>query len=176
MRQFFYLVISLTLISIALTSCLEEFDSDFTPEIYSSSFYVNPILSGDSIIGAADTLSVKYDATDNSFRLDTMQVGDTVLFSAVFYSFSDNLIAVKALWDSTRMDVSFTLNDEVRKVLTSQTNEQACQLYFNPGYNRVAIPIYAIPTKEGVIPMKLSVESDSQFSPKTITITFPAIN
>ena len=156
-----------------MTSCIKHIEPQYSPEIYSSSFYLNPILDGDSIVSAADTLSLYYDAEEGAYRMDTVYIGDTVMFASTFYTFTSNLTAVELKWETNLMNLWYPLPSGVKEVLTDQTDIDAGKLYFNPGYHRVSFPIYFIPLVGGNRTLKLSVESDSEFPVSSVLLNIP---
>lgn len=175
MRKWFVLI-SVLVVALAMTSCLGEVESHYTPRIYSSAFYVNPIMQGDSLKGAKDTLLLKYNTEDDSYVTDTLALGDTVMFASSFYTVSNNLVSVKLDWDTTKMALWYSLNDAILKVLTDRSDVAAGCLYFNPGYNNVAFPVYFSPQVEGKSAVTLTVESDSKYPTTSIRFTVPVSN
>lgn len=166
-RQLFVLCSLLVL----LGACNWNLEPQYSPEIYGSHFYVNPVFDGDSIVSAKDTVDIFYDMDDDSYDLDTVYVGDTVVFSSVFYSVNSNLLSVRIDWDSTKLALWYTLTDSTKMTLTSQTDLASGDLYFDPGYNRVSFPIAFTPLIKGGLSFCLTVESDSEF-PKTSALFY----
>ena len=74
--------ILLGIIAIAFSSCNISSTSNNTPEIL---FVTNPF------INKTDTLSKYYTDESGVYRMDTIQVGDTVTFRMLFYGYSNNL-------------------------------------------------------------------------------------
>lgn len=179
MRKPFIFLFSTVAIALAMTSCdWLNGGSDHSPEIYTSFFYVNPVfesdsIKGDSIIGAKDTLNIFSTDIEGSYRMDSLAFGDTVIFAAVFYSYEQDLVSVKIEWDTTRMDFSMNLFDDINKHITAQSNIKGGILYFNPGYNRVSFPCSFTAKEYGVLPLKLTVASTSEFSPTSVLLTIP---
>lgn len=174
MRKPFTILLTLAAIAFTISSCdWLNGESDHSPEIYTSFFYVNPVFEGDSIIGAKDTLNIASTDIEGSYRMDSLALGDTVNFAAVFYSFEQDLVSVKIEWDSTRMDFSMNLFDDINKHITAQSNIKGGILYFNPGYNRVSFPCSFTAKEYGVLPLKLTVASTSEFSPTSVLLTIP---
>lgn len=171
MRKLFVLI-SVLVVALAMTSCLDNVHSDYTPEIMCSYLYVNPILNSDTIVGAKDTLRLTYDVKDNSFVTDTLALGDTLMFSAAYYTRSNNLIAVKIAWDSTETALWYPLT-KIEEALTDRSDVAAGQLYFNPGCNLVAFPIYVSPKQVGKTAFSLTVESDSKFPTASLKFVLP---
>mgnify|MGYP006864371618 FL=1 len=159
---------------IAFSSCNWNTEPQYSPEIYGSHFYVNPVFEGDSLVSAKDTLSLSYDSEDGTYDLDTVYVGDTITFASVFYSVNSNLVSVNIDWDSTKMNMWYTLPNSVEKVLTSQTNLEDGDLYFVPGYNRLSFPISFTPLVKGGMTFSLTVESDSEFPETSVLFYVPA--
>lgn len=176
MRKLFILLV-LVVVAGAMTSCLEYKEPQYSPQIYRSFFYVNPLFKGDTIVGAKDTLDLIYDADDDSYELDTVYLGDTVMFASTFYTVTNNLVAVEMKWDTADMHLWYLTNAEIDKVLmrTDTVGSYTCTMHFNPGYNRVTYPIYFTPKKRGGMKLKLSVESDSDFPIHSVLIYIPAI-
>ena len=176
MRKLFIFLV-LVVVAGAMTSCLEYKEPQYSPQIYSSLFYVNPQLKGDSVVGAKDTLDLIYDAATYSYKLDTVYLGDTVMFASTFYTVTNNLVAVEMKWDTTEMDLWYLTTADIDKALlkTDTVGNLTCTMRFNPGYNRVTFPIYFTPKERGGMKLKLSVESDSDFPMHSVLIYIPAI-
>lgn len=174
MRKLFVLI-SVLVVALAMTSCLNSVSSDHTPEIRCSYLYVNPVFNGDTIVGAKDSLQLAYDAKDNFFLTDTFFLGDTLVFTSAYYTVNNNLVAVKIAWDSTETALWYPLNTKIEEVLTDRSDVAAGQLYFNPGYNLVAFPIYVAPKQVGKTSFSLTVESDSKFSTYSLKFTMPVV-
>ena len=176
MRKF-YIFLVLVVVAGAMTSCLEYKEPQYSPQIYSSLFYVNPQLKGDSVVGAKDTLDIIYDAEDDSYELDTVYLGDTVMFASTFYTVTNNLVAVEMKWDTTEMDLWYLTTADIDKALlkTDTVGNLTCTMRFNLGYNRVTFPIYFTPKERGGMKLKLSVESDSDFPIHSVLMYIPAV-
>ena len=174
MRKFYILLV---LVVVAMTSCLEYKEPQYSPQIYRSNFYVNPQFQGDTVVGAKDTLDLIYDADDDSYELDTVYLGDTVMFASTFYTVTNNLVAVEMKWDTTEMDLWYLTTADINKALlkTDTVGNLTCTMRFNPGYNRVTFPIYFTPKERGGMKLKLSVESDSDFPIHSVLLYIPAV-
>jgi hypothetical protein len=171
MRKLFLLLI----VIVAMTACLGTTEPQYSPEIYSSYFCVNPIFKGDSLVSAKDTLSLEYDSQDGSYELDTVYIGDTVTFASAYYTVNSDLVSVKIDWDTLYMNLWYDLTEDVETKLTSETQLETGRLYFVPGYNRVSFPISFSPIKKGGMTLKLTVESTSEFSSNSVLFYIPAI-
>lgn len=176
MRKF-YILLVLVVVAGAMTSCLEYKEPQYSPQIYRSEFYVNPQFQGDTVVGAKDTLDLIYDADDDSYELDTVYLGDTVMFASTFYTVTNNLVAVEMKWDTTEMELWYLTTADINKALlkTDTVGNLTCTMRFNPGYNRVTFPIYFTPKERGGMKLKLSVESDSDFPIHSVLLYIPAV-
>ena len=176
MRKF-YILLVLVVVAGAMTSCLEYKEPQYSPQIYRSNFYVNPQFQGDTVVGAKDTLDLIYDADDDSYELDTVYLGDTVMFASTFYTVTNNLVAVEMKWDTTEMELWYLTTADINKALlkTDTVGNLTCTMRFNPGYNRVTFPIYFTPKERGGMKLKLSVESDSDFPIHSVLLYIPAV-
>jgi len=176
MRKF-YILLVLVVVAGAMTSCLDYKEPQYSPQIYRSNFYVNPQFQGDTVVGAKDTLDLIYDADDDSYELDTVYLGDTVMFASTFYTVTNNLVAVEMKWDTTEMDLWYLTTADIDKALlkTDTVGNLTCTMRFNPGYNRVTFPIYFTPKERGGMKLKLSVESDSDFPIHSVLMYIPAV-
>ena len=176
MRKF-YILLVIVVVAGAMTSCLEYKEPQYSPQIYRSNFYLNPQFQGDTLVGAKDTLDLIYDADDDSYELDTVYLGDTVMFASTFYTVTNNLVAVEMKWDTTEMELWYLTTADINKALlkTDTVGNLTCTMRFNPGYNRVTFPIYFTPKERGGMKLKLSVESDSDFPIHSVLLYIPAV-
>ena len=174
MRKLFVLI-SVLIVALAMTGCLNNVQSDHTPEIKCSYLYVNPVFNGDTVVGAKDSLRVAYDMKDNVYVTDTFFLGDTLVFTSAYYTVDNNLVAIKIDWDTIETALWYPLGEKIEKVLTDRSDIAAGQLYFNPGYNLVAFPIYVSPKRVGKTSFSLTVESDSKFSTYALRFTMPVV-
>ena len=169
--------IILALLACVMTSCFDETGTQTTPEIMFGYLYVNPQLQGDSlVISAKDTLYDYYDTELAMTYVDTMQLGDTVMFPALFSSYMNNLVNIQATFDTTRVEMWFGINtkdENIKKALTAESQPEKGVLYFNPMYNMVSFPIYIVPQEVGSHIIKISVTSDSQYPTNSSVFTLP---
>ena len=84
--------ILLAIIAVAFSSCNIAGSSNNTPEIL---FVTNPF------INKTDTLNKYYTDESGVYRLDTVQVGDTVTFRMLLYGFSNNLSSFNVIPSDT---------------------------------------------------------------------------
>ena len=173
MRKSFVFAV-LVVIATIMGGCLGYDEPQFSPSISSSSFYVNPVFEGDSLIGAQDTLSISYDSEDDTYDLDTVFIGDTVLFASSFYTYNSNLVAVELKWEKDFLNLWYPLTESITQALRDTSSVENGKLYFEPGYNRVSFPVYFTPKVRGGLNLKLTVESDSEFPISTVQLYIPA--
>ena len=169
-----FLFLSCVVLTTLMSSCLTTIEPQYSPEIYTSHLYVNPVFAGDSLVGAKDTLSLFYDSQDDSYELDTVCLGDTVFFASTYYTLNSNLVAVKMDWDTLRMNLWYSLTGDIENVLTQESNIEQGHLYFHSGYNRVSFPVCFSPIEKGGMTLKLTVESDSEFPTSSVLFYIPA--
>ena len=173
MRKLF-LFLSFVALTTLMSSCLNSTEPQYSPEIYASNFYVNPVFVGDSITGAKDTLDLFYDSEDGSYELDTIYVGDTVMFAAKFYTYTSDLVSVKVDWEKNHMDLWYFLTDSTKNVLTADSDTTAGKLVFDLGYNAVSFPVYFTPLVKGGATLKLTVTSTSDYPTSSVKFYIPA--
>ena len=174
MRKLF-LFISFVALTISFSSCLNVSEPQFSPSIHGSYFYVNPVFRGDSLISAQDSITeLFYDADDGTYDLDTVYVGDTVMFAARFYTYTSDLVSVKLDWEKNHLDLWYFLNDSIKSALTETSDTTAGKLAFDLGYNSVAFPIYFTPLLKGGTTIKLTVTSTSEYSTSSVKFYIPA--
>ena len=171
MRKLFLL---LTVV-VAMTSCLESTEPQFSPYISGSFFYVNPVFEGDSMVSAQDTITdLFYDADDDTYDLmDTIYIGDTVMFAAKFYTYNSDLVSVKINWNKNHMDVWYFLSDSTKNVLTSDSDTTNGKFVFDLGYHAVSFPLYFTPLVKGGLNLKLTVTSTSYYPTSSTKFYIP---
>ena len=166
MKRHSKIVLSLATIACICASCLKVPEPQYSPEIIFSQFYINPVFSGDTLVGAQDSITkLQYAEDYKSFKLDTINLGDTVWFAAAFLSFANELTSVQLDWEKDRLDLWCNLSDSLKTILNSQSDTTACKLVFKPGYNEVAFDVCFSPLTKGTTTLRLTVTSDSEFSP-----------
>lgn len=167
------LVLMVVLVGCVMTSCLDNVKSDYTPQIYLSELYLNPYYVGDTL-RAKDTLQLRYNKTSETYVSDTMQVGDTLMIGVIFYADGNNLVSTRIEWDSTAMKGWFYVNETIKKALSDTTTIAEGSLRFNPGYNMVSYPTYFVPQSAGAHAVKMTVETDSKYSPVSVSFSLIA--
>ncbi len=157
MKQF---VLSLFAV-LLFTSCLDKTQSHYTPTITTSFFIRNN----------TDTLSVK--SSDDGYVLDSIVVGDTISFSAVYDALGNNLLSAHASWDTAYVHLYIKDLSNVRGIMTSSSDSAACYIALPVGYQAVSIPYAFVVKKSGKPKLTFTAESDSKFSPYEITLVTP---
>ena len=164
----------LTVLVCAMTSCFNQTGSHTTPQMMFGNLYVNPQFVGDSLIGAKDTLGTHYNVELGMEYLDTIQLGDTIVFPALFTSDMNNLVGVSATYDTTRVRLWFEIDADdqsIAKALAAGSQPEKGLLLFNPMYNMVSFPIYMVPQSAGAHPIKITVTSDSKYPTNSAIFT-----
>lgn len=154
----------MTIVACAMTSCLDNVRSDYTPRILMSPLYVNPYYVNDTL-HAQDTLYVRYNEKAERSVSDTMLRGDTVMLGLAFDAGGNYLISSRVEWDTTAVKAWLGINDEIRSAMSDTTAISSGYLPYKPAYNVVSFPVYIVPQKAGSHTIKITVESDSKYSP-----------
>lgn len=159
----------------ALTGCIDNVHSDYTPEIYATSLFLSPQFRNDSLVAAADTLYWSLQKNSSSLTTDTLQVGDTCVFGTTFYAVGNALQSVAIAWDTAAVQMWFTLPQSIKEVLSDTTQLQQGLLPFpaSSNYNLVSFPLFFTPRTSGTCEFQLTVSSDSKYSPVTLSFAIP---
>ncbi len=171
MRKLF-IVLLLGIVSGILTGCFDHIQSSYTPEIHLYSPLLNPYYEGDTL-RASDTLKFSYNESLRMYLTDTIATTDTLLVGTIFYAVGNVLTGVRVEWDSTSLDTWLEVESAIRNALSDTTTIGSGYLPFNPGYNLVSFPIYLTPLKSGLHTIKMTVESDSKYSPVSLSFGVP---
>lgn len=176
MRRNIFLFFSLVVIAFSMSSCFNNLESHTTPQILFGQVFVNPQFENDTLVGAKDTLDDHYDIDLGHSFLDTMQLGDTAMFTSLFSSDMNNLVNISAAYDTTRVQLWFGVDLEdanTKKALKDDSQPEKGILNFNPMYNLVTFPIYIVPQEKGNHVVKITVVSDSKYSTNAAVFTLP---
>ncbi len=150
-----------------LTACKQNEEPQSTPRIYLSYFTVNHF--GGS--GKADTLKVK--TVDDAYVLDSVSVGDTVHVEMMVNAVTNMLESFVVKMDTSEMKPTFTLYTELQNALTNDSKPEEGIFNFKVGYSAGTIPMYYIARKSCTATVKLTVSSDSEYSPSSLTFQQP---
>ncbi len=166
----------LVLVALLMNSCFGKTGTHVTPQMDFSAMFVNPQIKNDSVIGAKDTLFATYKEELEYLYMDTMQLGDTVMFIGRFVSYPNHLVSVKAAYDSVRVHAWFNvdIHDEKQKqYFAADSQPEKGFLHFNPIVDFVMFSTYIVPQEAGSHTIKMTVMSDSEFSTNSLTFVLP---
>ncbi len=149
------------LFPLVLVSCLDDVDSQYTPQIATSIFICN----------TTDTLRLRQDT--DGYRLDTILVGDTVRFAVGFSAVFNNLLTARVSWDKEYMNLHITNLNEIRDVMLATSDSAAGVIHMPTGHRGISFPIEYVATKAGAPTITLTAESDSKYSPAEIKLKTP---
>ncbi len=147
--------------SLALVSCLDNADSQYTPHISTSVFTCN----------TTDTLLVRPDI--NGYRLDTVSLGDTVRFVVEFNALSNNLLTARIAWDSLSTKLTIGKLDSITNVLLPSSEPDAGVFNLPTGYQAIVLPVEFVAIKAGLPTLVFTAESDSKYSPAEVKLKTP---
>ena len=147
-------LIPILLSVLCLSSCLNT-QSHYTPEIAMSMM----------VTTSGDTLPFRYDELSGLYNADSLFVGDTIVSAVGFASLGNNLVSAHVDWDTTSVYIWSRFSEDVKQVFLPQTDTLTLDFYFPAGYNYYGMPLYLIPKKAGSSALKLTVVSDSKYSP-----------
>ncbi len=157
MRKLFFFILA----AVTLTSCLDVPKNHTSPQIISSYFFCN----------GTDTLQVFED--ENGFRLDTIQVGDTVRFTIEYNAVVNEIISASAKWDSTYADFYITNLDKIRDIMLESSDSANCVINMPLGYQAIALPYTYVAKKAGTPKLTFRAESTSKYSYMEIYLKTP---
>lgn len=147
-----YIFILMTL-AIGVSSChFLDGSSNYTPKVTAYNFQNTK----------GDTLYVHYNSKLETYSLDTMSVGDTVLFSVLYHSYENNLVSMGIDYDKNALDLKAFIGDTLASVLKPSSDTTLVRLDMQTGYNTVGMPVRMIPLKEGASKLTFSVTSDAE--------------
>jgi hypothetical protein len=162
--------------TLAMTSCFDNTGLQSTPQMQFGNLYVNPRFVGDTLVGAKDTLYDHFNAELGLLYVDTLQLGDTLMFPSLFTSYTNNLVNITTSYDTVNVNLWFDIDmqdPDKKKALAAGSDPQKGMLFFNPMYNQAVFNIYIVPQKAGSYPLKFSVTSDSEFASNSHVFTLP---
>ncbi len=158
-----------------LSGCTNFLSTDETPYISRSLLVRNPKIENCLVVGGKDTLSVSAAESGNdTYVIDTIEVGDTVVFAVAFGARSNQLVSASVLSsDTNSLKIDCQVNDTLSKMLISPTDLNKGQMYFTSGWSLIGFPVYYYARKAGLVTITLKVESDSKYSPATVYLRQP---
>ncbi|MBQ9339380.1 MAG: hypothetical protein IJS13_03500 [Paludibacteraceae bacterium] len=147
-------------ISLCLSSCLDSY-SDFVPRVSTTQFVRYTWAEGDTI-AKKDTLALHYNSNDNSYFLDSVNVGDTIRVTIAYQSFANFLVSTTVDWDSTKVSLTGEIPADYQKALLSTSNIHTLHLNYHEGYNLAGIPLTIVPLRSSDCRLTLGVTSDAK--------------
>ncbi len=104
-------------------------------------------------------------------KLDTIAIGDTVMFDVTMASYFSSLKTFVTAWDTTSLYLSFGPLTGIQQALRPESVPESGILYFYPNYNMASVRMLYIPRKQGNIEISMMVESDDTKFP-TYSMSF----
>ncbi len=150
-----------------MASCSLDQESQVTPQMGFS----YPLCShADSLY--TDTLKVVLNE-NGIYKVDSIHTGDTVRFMVALNAYPNSLTAFSIGYDSTILSVRIDSTEKLQSGLLDTSDPEHGKLYFNPTCVGARFPIRYIPLKAGSADIKLTVESDSKYSPNSLSMIQP---
>ena len=162
-----YAAALVALVALLMASCNFENNSQYTPRMALSPL-TRTCVHEDSIV--RDTLGYRYDKEGKGV-LDTIHVGDTVMFSILLDAQGNMLTGFQTKWDTAKLSLAYLAMDSIIYALdTAHCDIEGGKLQFLPGYNQALFPIRYVSRKAATADIEFEVQSDSKFSPSNFTI------
>lgn len=156
------------LVGIVLTSCSLDQQSQYTPQLQCRNLIC---YHADSLY--IDTLKVDKQDENGVYKMKAIHQGDTVRGVVILNAITNTLTGFKIGYDSTEMSVQIDSVEIIRHALADASDPEHGMLQFKPAYSAAAFPFHYIPLKAGSANMTFTVESDSKFSPRTVSMVQP---
>lgn len=154
-----------------MTSCSLNQQSQYTPQLQCRNLIC---YHADSLYH--DTLRVDKKGENGVFKMKPIHKGDTVRGVMILNAVTNTLTGFSISYDSTQMTVGIDSVEQIasfKEALLDTSDPAHGVLRFKPMYNTAVFPFHYIPIKTGSADLKLTVESDSKFSPASISMTQP---
>ena len=158
---------AITMALLVLGACKQKEEPQSTPRIYMSYFTVNRFGSS----GPADTLQVN--TVDNTYVVDSISVGDTVHVDILLNAVSNLLTSFVVKMDTTQMKPTFSIYKQLDEALTADSEPEKGIFNFKVGYSGATIPMSYIARKSATVSVTMTVSSDSQYSPSSLSFKQP---
>lgn len=154
-------------IGVMMASCSLEQQAQVTPRMGIS----YPVCSH---VESNSTDTLKAILNENGiYKIDSIHQGDTVRFMVALNASPNSLTAFLIEYDSTILSVRIDSTEKLQSGLLDTSDPEHGKLYFNPTCIGAQFPVRYIPLKAGSADIKLTVESDSKYSPYSISLTQP---
>ena len=165
MKKLIFCTIAIVLV--LFSACKENEEPQSTPRIYMSYFTVNRL--GGS--GAADTLNVR--TVGDSYVVDSISVGDTVHVDILLNAVTNLLTGFVVQMDTTILMPTFSMYTELEQALAADSKPEEGIFNFLTGYSGATIPMHYVARKTSTATVTLTVSSNSEYSPSSLTFKQP---
>ena len=164
MKKIIYLSLPL-IMAVVLNSCLTS-ESDIQE---------TPLLSVTAIRNSTDTLKIYTTTETNTFRLDTVAVGDSILFFTVMYSGRQNrLTEFKFDFDAEIAEIHLKNTEKLDSIFSPKSDYEKGLFVVNVEANYIWLPVIYIPkTPSSNTTVSFTVKSNSKYSPTTVKLKTP---
>lgn len=158
-------------LSVLMASCSLNQQAQYTPQLQCRNLIC---YHADSLY--RDTLKVDKVNENGVYKMKPIHRGDTVRGVMILNAVTNTLIGFSISYDSTQMIVGIDSVEQIqsfKEALLDTSDPAHGVLRFKPMYNTAVFPFHYIPLKTGSADLKLTVESDSKYSPSSISMTQP---
>lgn len=164
-RIVFFIAIA---VGVMMASCSLDQQSQYTPQLKCYNLICH---HADSLY--IDTLKIDKMDDNGVYKMKAIHKGDTVRAVIILNAVTNTLTGFSIAYDSTELVAQVDSVSLIQSALLDTSDPEHGKLYFKPAYNYAAFPIHYIPLKTGALDLKLTVESDSKYSPSTLSMTQP---
>jgi len=122
-----------------------------------------------------DTIDFHADAAAQCYVIDSIDTADTLAFTVGLIGYGNMLTAFSANWKTADLSLALTDTLSLKQVLTPASSIKQCQLYFWSGFTALPVSMRLVPQLTGPshTDFRLTVVSDSKYSPSDITFRLP---
>lgn len=152
-----------SLLMALLTSCLNG-KYETTPSVI-----VDPVI----LVNETDTIGIIFNVQESKYSTDTMFIGDTLLISVAFDAVGNNLTAGQIKYQSEYADLNVLDVDKLGDVFTPTVATDSYSFTIATGYRGVVLQFQYVPKKVGKAQLDFVVQSDSEYSPSSLTLLTP---
>lgn len=163
-RVVFFIAI---VVGVLMASCSLDQEVQVTPSVGTSHLICS---HADSLY--TDTLTAKRNE-NGVYKIGAIHKGDTVRFMITIVASPNSLTGFSMAYDSTILSIGLDSIEKIQSVLLDTSDPQHGKLYFKPSCVGARFPAHYIPIKTGVADIKLTVESDSKYSPNSLSMIQP---
>ena len=155
MKRLVYLVAISVVVSLFMSSCHDDYKTDFSPQLGSSMFLLN----------GTDTLSFRYIAKDSLYLLDTLALNDTVRYRLFCSTYANDMTSLLLSQEGTSVKSEVLADNTLASILTPESKVEESQLYFIENYNGLILPLQMVAVATGESLLSWQLSSTSKFSP-----------